>query len=616
MSEQSHYEILSDSGRSWNVDAIVQGHDEAIERANDLKRLHGSKAVKVVYVSFNNDAGEFREHEVLFLGKRRSSVRKYGDGLDAGAPCHSLENLFSLQSRQAIRRVLRQWLEAHRITPVELLHHPEYINRFEGSGSMLQSAVQRAAMAQAGAYNQDVKARQRELYNLVDQVSAKAKLLWRAEKCPLIHDDDLDELVTRLAEQKDKDYLFNAALTNWLRRFKAADEKLVALLEMATNAKQPATTAQLDGFLTDFFDDAKSVAKLIGNQKSLGAAIMRLAELVNPSLTPMARTAAAKADAERAANENSAANLQVNGADGGRDKLKDEIYDDSDAEDVPEHPVMELFRDVLRRGRFPKCRMTLIRRLEQTITGPRSLSAEGVLADTQVLRDVYERLCDEDGNFALGSDLEDAFSDRSQRYVSGDAVGRMLDGVREPLQRVSILLEAEKGIFGKASQYRIGDYVTAVLQEPENQESLRNPEQPPAVHMRNLGAIQRRILDSGISEKQIDVTTALLDNICSELLEREQILAKIAVRSPNSIDECISILKLCAAGTFTEGKAADAARERASAVLRSPGFAEAFLRRGNDKAERREMLAELESLMTKAGVGDLPLMGAMVAAQA
>ena len=58
------------------------------------------------------------------------------------------------------------------------------------------------------------------------------------------------------------------------------------------------------------------------------------------------------------------------------------------------------------------------------------------------------------------------------------------------------------------------------------------------------------------------------------------------------------------------------ARQRVTAVMRAPGFAEAFLRRGNDKAEMQEMLAELEILMTKSGISGLPPMGAIVAANA
>jgi hypothetical protein len=517
-----------------------------------------------------------------------------------------------LQSRQAIRRVMRQWLEAHRITPVELLHHPEYINRFEGSGSMLQSAVQRAAMAQAGAYNQDVKTRQRELYDLVDQASAKAKILWRAEKCPLIHDDDLDALVASLAEEKDKDYLFNAALTNWLRRFQSGPEKFIALLEMATRSRKPATTAHLDGFLTDFFEDANAVAKLIGQQNNLGGAVLRLADLVNPSLSAIAGTAAAAAAAVKietaAASEIDAAPAQQ--------KVLDDIYDESDEDEEPEHPAMEQFRDVMRRGRFPKCRQTLIKRIEHALTGPRSLDSDGVMQDALLLGKLFERLCDENGKFHMGSDMEEAFVQRSQRYVSGDAVGLMLVGVTQPLQRVDILLNAMKGIFGKSSKQRIGDYIVAVLKEPANQEVLRNPDKPPAVHMRNLGVIQRRVLDSGLADKQLEDAVQILDEMCVELSERAQILTKIAARSSNSIDECISILKLCAAGTFTEGRALEQARGRAMMVLRSPGFTEAFLRRGQDKLQMQAMLTELETLLTNAGINDLPLLGAMAAAQA
>ena len=134
--------------------------------------------------------------------------------------------------------------------------------------------------------------------------------------------------------------------------------------------------------------------------------------------------------------------------------------------------------------------------------------------------------------------------------------------------------------------------------------------------MRKLCIVQRRIVEAKLTELQEEESSEILDDICTDILARKQILAKIAMRSSNSIDECMSIMKLCAAGTFTEGQAIETARQRASVVLRSPGFAQAFLRRGGDKVEMQKMLKELESLMTKAGISELPLMGAMVAAQA
>jgi hypothetical protein len=362
----------------------------------------------------------------------------------------------------------------------------------------------------------------------------------------------------------------------------------------------------LDDFLSDFFEAANMVAAVIGKEKSMGSAILRLAALINPSAAEEAATAAASsADADKETGNKGP-------------KAQDEIYGDfgDDDDDGPEHPAVDQFREMLRRGRFPKCRQSLIRRMEQTLTGPRSLTGDGILADSQILSQLHTGLCDEDGKFILGSELEEAFAARSQAYVGGKSIGDMLDGVALPLPWVKILLDLEKGIFGKAGRQRIGDYILAILKESENQATMRKPDTPPAVHMRKLASIQRLIGKSGISEAHREAAAAVLDDICTDILDRGQILAKIADRSSSNIDECISILKLCAAGSFTEGRAAEMARDRATAVIRAPGFAEAFLRRGNDKAEMQKMLEELEALMTQAGIGGLAMMGAMVAAQA
>lgn len=595
MSDQSQYEILSDNGRIWNVEAIATGSDAATKLAHELKGREGAMAVKVVQISFNNAAGEFREREVLFLGERRRTVRKQDDELSKSVLCRSLEDLFLGQSRQAIRRVLRQWLDTNRLTPIELLHHSENIKQFEDTGTVLQSAAQRVAMAQASAFNQDVKVRQREIHDLIDKASAKASALSRSGNCPLIQDDDLDALVDRLGDDGDKDYLFNAALTNWLRGIPSSSEKLIALLKLATNSKKPATTAHLDEFLTDFFGDANSVAMLIGEQQCLGDAILHLAELVNPGPVPKAGGAGSVAAAD--------ADAAVQASTETSSKSEDIDYENLDVvENISALPVMRVFRDMLRRGRFPKCRQILIRRIQQTLSGPRQLGTEGPLADAQLLARLYNRLSDEDGKFVMDSDLKEAFVERSRRYVSGDAVGRMLEGVAEPLHRVPILLKAEPGIFGKFYRQRIGDYVIAILKEPDNQAALRGTEQSPALNMRNLGAIQRLILESGLSNAQKQNSSAILDSICTELLHEGQILSRIAERSPSRIDECISILKLCAAGTFTETRAAETARKRVVAVLRAPGFAEAFTRRADDNAEIKTMLAELETLMSKSGI--------------
>jgi hypothetical protein len=134
--------------------------------------------------------------------------------------------------------------------------------------------------------------------------------------------------------------------------------------------------------------------------------------------------------------------------------------------------------------------------------------------------------------------------------------------------------------------------------------------------MRKLGSMQQRIVKSNLPENQNLESSMILDDICMEILDRRQVLARIAERSSSSIEECVSLLKLTAAGTFTEGRAANFARSRATEVMQMPSFAEDLSRQYTDRAEMRQMLLEFVSLLTKAGVEDLRLMKSIVSAQA
>ena len=274
------------------------------------------------------------------------------------------------------------------------------------------------------------------------------------------------------------------------------------------------------------------VATLIGDQNSLGDAVLRLAVLINPSApAEIAAAVAAPAAADDGAGEKNP-------------KSGDEIYVDSgDGEyEIPANPAVDEFREAMRHGRFPKCRQSLVRRIEQTLTGSRSLTGDGTMADAKLLRRLHTGLCDEAGNFTLGSDLEEAFVERSKAYVSGKSIGAVLEGVLLPLPRIKLLMEVEEGIFGTTDRQRLGNYILAILKESENQASLLKPDSAPAVHMRKLAGTQRLILESRLSKAQKEAASAILDDICTDILDRGKIFAKIADRSSSKIDECMSIL--------------------------------------------------------------------------
>ena len=568
MSEGTHFEILAMGRGSWQVQAVLDREDSAIQQAHDMHRLDKGGVLKVVKVEFHSRSGEFREREICKVGKVKAGEGRYSEGLDAGPACTELSELLSLTGRRAIKRVLRSWLDSIGVTPFELLHHPDYLNRLENSGTMLQSAVQRAAMAQSNATGGSLHDRQRELFRLVDEAIAKARKLWRDDSRPRFDGIDLPAFIESLGDSDDISYFFNASIADWLSSFKTPGEKLQSLVTLAEQAKGSAERARIDDCLTDFLEDAQAVTQMLGDRASLGDALMHIASLVGGE------------------------------PDGD---------DDGDEE-------FAVLKQLIRGGELPKCRQTLLRRIVSSLEGQRSLSDHGVVADARIAAELRRCLCSEDGQVVGGSEMEAAFERRSEKFVSPDAIGRVLDGIVAPDKRVKILLDVEEGVMGRVNKRRFGEYVVAVLRVPDNIEQLSAPQGPAAVYMRELAGIQKRILQSGLTEKQKEEGAEILDRICVTIMKSERILEKVGERSPGPVATAVALLRLCAAGTSTEGAASDTVRERIVSVLKTPTFLNGYLSGAEGNNERRQRLYELQELFEKAQVPETPLTAAVAMA--
>lgn len=562
MSRATHFEILARETGSWQVQAVVDSQDAAVERAHDMHRLEQSKMFKVVRVEFVNGKGEFREREICKVGTAKSDGGRYADGLDAGPICKTIDDLVSPPARRATRRVLRSWLDNVGVTALELLHHPDHLTRLENTGSMLQSAVQRSAMAQSKAAGTNLHERQKVLFRLVDELLAKLRRLWRDEDRPRLEDDNIAGLIAAVADQEDGTFLFNTAIADWLSGFKTLPEKLDGLVSIMETVEDPSHLRPLDGCLADFLDDANMVAKLLGDQNSLGDALNYIASLVGSTASSV------------------------------------------DDEAQTEYPRL---KQLIREGKLPLSRKALVRRIVSSLEGQRPLSELGLADEARVNGELHQCLQMADGSFIGGSDVADALERRSEKFVNPDAIGRLLDGITRPERRLETLLKAEAGVIGDTNKRRFGEYIAAVLRMPDNVAALREPSGPTAVYLRELATLQASLLASGITKKQKDECAEILDTVSFELLKGERIIEKIAERSDSTVSEAVAILRLCAAGTFAEGLTAQYARARILRCLSSPNFLESYLGNAVDSTEKRGKLEELQQLFDKAQLPETPL---------
>lgn len=553
---EERFELSACDARGWTVAGVCETEKEAVEQAHDRRRS-GYSAVRVLRVTYDEESGSYFEREVLFLGDRQNApTPESGKREDAGALCATLSDFYTPRSRRAIKRLMGDWLARMNLTAVELLHHPEHVSRLENSGTTLQGAVQRAAIAQGRSSGRNVQDRMREIFNIVDKAISRLRLDARAGRLPRLADGDLNELLTRLPQGPERAYVFGVALTDWIRDGKSVGAKLARLIELLRGADDDAL-ALMDPYVAEFVEDAGALTELLGPMPHLGAAVLRIAEVVQ---------------GRRAAQ------------DGAPDPLA-------------------TLSGLIAAGRLPRCREALIRRLVGTLRGPRELTDGGAVVEIAFNRDLQRALATGSGDMIGGEEMREAFQSRVERHLHPDAIGRLLDRLTSPIDRVNRLLDIEPGVPTGALKNRLGEYVLPIVLLPANEALFVDGKQPLAERLRALAQLQRRIAASKFNETTRQKATAKLDEYCAALVRSSGILDKIDRGADRVPDKGVAILRLCAAGLFTEGQALEWAQRMALRYLKHPSFLPAYLAEGDEEAKRRKLMS-LRQLLEAAGLGE------------
>lgn len=555
---EERFEICAFDARGWTLAGVSETEPEAVEQAHERRRS-GYSAVRVLRVIYDEESGSYFEREVLFLGDRQSTpVPEAGRREDMGALCATLSDLYTPRSRRAIKRLLGDWLGRMHLTAVELLHHPEHVAKLENSGTSLQGAVQRAAIAQGRSSGRNVQDRMREIFNIVDKAISRLRLDARAGRLPRLGEGgDLNELLTRLPTHgPDRAYAFNVAVTDWIRKGRSVGAKLAQLIELLPGAEGEAL-ALMDPYVAEFVEDAGALTELLGPMPHLGAAVLRLADVVQGRCAPTG--------------------------------------------DGPD-PLATL-SGLIAAGRLPRCRDALIRRLVATLRGPRELTDGGPVVEIAFNQELARALITGSGEMIGGDDMREAFESRVERHLHPEAIGRLLDRLTSPFDRVNRLLDIEPGVPPGPLKNRLGEYVLPIVLLPANEALFTEGKQPLAERLRALAQLQRRIALSKFNETTRQKATAKLDEYCASLVRSSGILDKIDRGGDRIPDKGVAILRLCAAGLFTEGQALEGARRLALRYLKHPAFLPAYLGDGDEDSKRRKLLA-LRELLDAAGLGE------------
>src|SRR5262249_40883773 len=213
----------------------------AIDTAQSLMANDQATGVKVVKETYNDETGDFLSLKIFEDGHNQMKIAPAQEDVPNALPCFKPEDLYSYHARATMTRLIPDFLARNRVTISELCVRADLLEKLEATGTLLQHAIQKIAVAQAASTSQPVQGIIKSLLELVTKAFNRVYRDERANLFPDTKPGGFGSLATKLSEQGDGAYVLNGAIARHLKDAKGWDDKVFRLLklteEVPTNPK-------------------------------------------------------------------------------------------------------------------------------------------------------------------------------------------------------------------------------------------------------------------------------------------------------------------------------------------------------------------------------------------
>ena len=537
MGAEQHYEILVLKRSGWALDTISGDRKAALEYAATLSGIEGFATVKVVQSVFDPGSGRFRESELRRFDNpaagnpgRRFPLSGGDAAAGAAAVCVWPDDLHRPEARRTIAAVLGPTLDAWKLTPLELLHLPLHARRLHDSGTVLQGAVQKAAMALSRQGAGPAAGLVKKLYTVI-----------------------------AAATRRLQDESAGGALPPERRRFRALAERLAGTPSWA--AKIERLFAELPPSPAE--DELRAVdavaAELLALPGGLGT-LLRANAGAAPAAVPAAET-------------------------GGSAPLRPLIAIVSDLLDLLDlqgtapsvdivAPGVRRFLALLRQGRLPEGCEAVLERVARELEGPRLLTGTAdtleLEREARAIGDVASRVALLGVNGPAEAAIAVALENRSEALLRPESLEAHLGG--EPATLVPRLLTLSLHLVGELNQSRIAKHLLAALASPAAVAGLAGAGGSGVLgQLRRLAAWQEEVCLAAFPADLRERLVAAIDETCQAIIAKAGLYSLLARRKPDPLDQALAIADLARTRALTRGAALEGARNRALACIDSAG---------------------------------------------
>ena len=570
MGREIHYEVFRRVGArgGWTLHEVASSRELAIAMARELMATEKATGVKVVKETYNDETGDYLTLKIFEEGHNQMTMAPAQEDAPHALPCFKPDDLYSYHARATMSRLLTDYLARNKLTITELIHRADMLEKLEATGTLYQHAIQKIAVAQASSTTTPVQQIVKSLNELTTQAFHR---VYRDQRKGLFPDplpEQFSELATKLAAQGDAAYVFNGALARHLKDTTGWDDKvlrLLAIMEMAPQeeAARKLVLSSIDAILAETLNGSAALHELMGHAENLGQALNNLVTLF------LGRS--------------------PDGAQGRQGLVA--LAQRFAADDLPE------------------ARTAIANRIIAEFKSNKRLCPDSLVDELKTLRAMANRIVMGVGKYLSHEDLIAAFTLRSKRLVTQEALGQYI-AEAQPDEKVERILFVEDNIIGTENKRQLSSYVMPILNSAPFENHFQNPKVPLIQRLQRLAQLQTRVRRSGFIEVIRDEIMARMDHLAVQMEARGKLFDSIEARNTSAVDKAQTLLKLATGGILTEGMLATRARELILAHLSRPGFLTGYMAHLSKEAQAKAgpvpdsemMMAELMETLGKAGI--------------
>jgi hypothetical protein len=468
------YEVLVNSGGRWTIDSVHAVRSQAIQQADSLLSSGRCEGVKV---TAQKDSSA--QETVIFERMARKPEKAISITPIRKAPvCRGIDEYYEFKSRRTIGRLLRQYLDEHGITPLELLYSVGHLNMLARNDTLFPQAIQSVAALQAKETGEKPTQRSGELSRAFEAVRDRARTFAGSREFPKeLREKGLDALMATARATVAPDmqaFYVRGSLAARLGDGGDWSDKLELMIGLAEQASAEDTRAYVDEAAAEILDAASAIMELIGGQPDAASAHRALVKIA------LGRYRAPKSA----------------------------------------RSCVGQLNDLMARKPLPLTRRMLLERVARELAGVKPLTREGGEAEQNAFLGLFQELID-DGGLMGGPDISEAMTLRGKMALGGvdgdlpvdQAIERLLALLPNRAQRIGFLLDLSQTGLGQKSRPQVLTALAKPVSELTSAASLVAEGSPPEALARAVSGLRERLGMETLPAEMREAFGAALDRL-------------------------------------------------------------------------------------------------------